>query len=161
MGIDNTVASGMMGMMVFFTVPSRFLGGVISDRVRKGYMKLLLAGAYFLLAVGITIFLLRQSMTTVYILLILFGFSSGALTPLLIVIVGRYFGRKGFGSIFGTCLAFQSPVSFLAPVYVGWVYDTTGSYITALILFTAMAAFTGFLVCFAHPPQAPDFESQY
>ena len=32
MGTDSIVAAGMMAMMVFFQIPSRFLGGIIADR---------------------------------------------------------------------------------------------------------------------------------
>ena len=53
MGIDPTVASGMMAMMVFFTIPARFLGGVLADRVRKDRLQFLLAGAFVLLAAAI------------------------------------------------------------------------------------------------------------
>jgi len=34
-GIAPAVASGMMGMMIFFSIPSRFFGGIITDRIRR------------------------------------------------------------------------------------------------------------------------------
>jgi MFS family permease len=152
-GIGATAASGMMGMMVFFTIPSRFSGGVIADRVRKGRLKFLLAGGFFLQAIGIGTFLLRQNMASVYTLLILYGFSSGVITPLVIIILGRYFGRKDFGSIFGTCMLLNAPLSLLAPVYAGWMYDTTHSYTTALTVFAVLAAVSALIVCLVNAPK--------
>jgi MFS family permease len=155
-GISATAASGMMGMMVFFTIPSRFLGGVVADRVEKGRLKFLLAGGGFLQAIGIGTFLLSQNTASVYVLLILYGFSSGVVTPLVIVILGRYFGRKDFGSIFGTCLLLTAPLSLLAPVYAGWIYDTTGSYTTALTVFAVLAAVAALIVSLVRAPKQSD-----
>jgi cyanate permease len=153
LGIDTTTASGMMGMMVFFTVPSRFLGGLIVDHVRKSRCHFLLAGAFSLQFVGVSAFLLFQNMASIYVLLVCNGLSTGAAMPILIVTLGRYFGRQAFGSIFGTLLAFLSPVLLIAPVYSGWVYDTTGSYINAFITFDVLVVFAVSIMFFIRPPK--------
>ena len=153
MGIDPTTASGMMGIMVFFTIPSRFFGGIIADRVRKSRLQFLLVGTFLLQIIGIGTFLLFQNVVSVYVLLACYGLSSGAATPIIILILGRYFGRKAFGSILGTMIAFISPVGLLAPVYAGWIYDTTGSYITAFITFVWLALFSTITMFFVRAPK--------
>ncbi len=155
MGINETVASGMMAMMVFFTIPARFIGGLLADRIRKDRLQFLVAGAFLLQTIGITCFLLNRSLAMVYVLLVLYGFGSGAPVPLRLTIGGRYFGRKAFASIQGTSSLFTAPASFLAPVYAGWVYDTTRSYITAFILFAVLATFAALLMCLVRPPRPP------
>jgi MFS family permease len=145
----------MMAMMMFSTTPSRFLGATISDHVKKGKTKFLLAGAFLLMAVGVTAFLLSQTLATLYVFLILWGFGSGTLTPLDIVIRGRYFGRKAYGSIQGSSVIFSAPLSFLAPIYVGRVYDVTGNYTSAFILFAILAASAAVLVCLIRIPKPP------
>ena len=155
MGIAPTVAGGMMAMMVFFTIPSRFFSGFIADRVKKDRLQFLMAVAFLFQAVGITAFLLNQTIAMVYVFLILYGFGIGPIRPLLIIMRGRYFGRKAYGSIEGTSILLESPLSLLAPVYSGWVYDTTGSYITAFILFAGLATFSTFLMCLVRPPKPP------
>jgi cyanate permease len=155
MEIDPAVASGMMAMMVFFTIPGRFLGGVIADRIGKSRLQFLLAGAFFLQAVGIGTFILNQSMPALYVLLIFYGFSSGACTPIYLVILGRYFGRKAFGSILGSAFLFRAPISLVAPIYTGWVYDTRGSYIMAFSLFAALAAAATLLLLSVRAPRLP------
>jgi nitrate/nitrite transporter NarK len=148
-GIAEVTASGLMGMMVFFAIPSRFFGGIIADRIPKNRLHLLLVVAFLLQVIGISTFLLSKSMISVYVLLACHGFSSGAVTPIVILILGRYFGRRAFGSILGTMIAFLAPMGLFSPVYYGWIFDTTGSYngafITALLL-AALAAITTFLV---------------
>jgi MFS family permease len=154
-GIDPVAAGSMMAMMVFFTIPSTFLGGIIADHVRKDRLNFLLAGAFLLMAIGITVFVLRQTIVMIYIFFILWGFGSGVLTPVTIVIISRYFGRKAYGSIQGSIAILSAPISLLAPIYTGWVYDTTGSYTTAFILFAALAACGALLMCLVRPPKPP------
>ena len=129
-----------MGLMIFFSIPSGFLSGLMADRIRKDRLKWLLAGAFLFQALGITAFLASQTIAMVYVFLIFYGFGIGPHRPLLIVIKGRYFGRKAYGSIEGTSMMFQAPITLFAPVYVGWVYDRTGSYLSALMLFATLAA---------------------
>jgi cyanate permease len=125
LGIDPTIAGSLMAMMIVFTIPST----------------------------GIASFLLYPHPSMLYPLLILMGFGTGAVRPLLIIIRGRYFGRKAYGSIEGTSMTFQTPFSILSPVYAGWVYDTTGSYMTAFILFASLAAFSTLVMYMARYPK--------
>ena len=155
MGITPTVAGGMMGLMVFFTVPSRFFSGLMADRFEKRHLHLLLASSFFFQTVGIISFLLHQSLFTAYVFLILFGFGHGANTPLSILTRGRYFGRKAYGSISGTSTLFQAPLSLGSPIFAGWVYDTTGSYMMALSLFTALFILATILTMMVRPPKPP------
>ncbi len=151
MGIDRARASGLMAMMVFFTIPSRFFGGVVADLVGKKNQNFLLAGGFLIQTAGLAVFLLSQRTVSVYVFLVFYGLSSGASTPLFILTLGRYFGRKAFGSIFGSSMAMWAPVSLFAPVLSGWVFDTTGSYIVAFVLFTIFAAIAAFIMCLVKP----------
>jgi len=156
LGINATMASGMMGIMVFFTIPARLIGGLITDRVRKSHLKFLLAGAVCIQGIGIATFLLFQNTPSVYFLLACHGIGSGAATPVFLLILGRYFGRKAFGSIFGSTGAFRAPLAFIAPIYTGWIYDTTGSYITAFITFVIMASFSTLVMIMVRAPRPLD-----
>lgn len=155
MGIAPSIAGSMMGIMVFFTIPSRFLAGLLTDRVGKRHLKFLLMGAYLSQIIGIGLFLFYQSLPAIYALLILYGFGSGAQTPLVILMRARYFGRKAYGSIHGISLLIIAPLSLFAPIYAGWIYDSTGSYIIAFTTFAValiLATFSAFLLT---PPRLP------
>ena len=52
-------------------------------------------------------------------------------------------------------MMFGAPVSFIAPIYAGWIYDTTGNYTTAFITFAVLATFAAFLMCLVRPPKPP------
>jgi len=156
MGITPTVAGGMMAMMVFFTIPSRFLAGFLADRVRRDRLQFLAAGAFLLQAAGLIAFLMQQDVTMAYVLLILYGFGNGAATPLRLTMGGRYFGRKAFASILGVGMLFTAPLSMLAPIYAGWIYDTTSSYTIAFIIFAVLLVSAAFFLCFLRPPKPPE-----
>ena len=155
MGIDPMAATGMMAMMVFFTIPARFLGAFLGDYVGKDHLPFFMSGTFLLMAAGIIAFLLKQSIAMVYVFLILYGFGSGASIPVRLIVGGRYFGRKAFGTILGSVMIIEAPIGFVAPIYAGWIYDITGSYITAFITFTALATFAAFLMLLVRPPKPP------
>jgi len=152
-GIETSVASFLMGMMILFAVPTRFLGGITADRLRIDTLHYPLALAMFLHVVGLGSFLIFQNTVSMYILLACFGMAMGAATPLLILILGRYFGRKAYGSILGTTLAIFAPLALISPIYCGWVYDTSGSYDAVFINFVVLAALAVLILFFVRPPR--------
>jgi MFS family permease len=156
-GITEAAAGGMMGMMVFFAIPSRFFGGIVVDRIPKKYIQLMLTGAFLLQVIGISSYLWGRNMAAVYVLLVCHGFSSGAVTPLIILVLGRYFGRKSFGSILGTMIAFLAPMGLLSPVFYGWVFDKYQSYDTAFITALVMAAVATVATYFVRAPGPPSY----
>jgi len=52
-------------------------------------------------------------------------------------------------------MLFNAIPQLISPTYLGWFYDTTGSYISALYVFAALAAISAIVFCFARPPIAP------
>ncbi len=153
-GIDPVMAAGMMSVYVSVSIPFRFIGAFAADHMKKEHLRFLLGGAFMLQMLGFVTFLLNQSISMIYVWFVLYGIGMGlafALTP----IRARYFGRKALGSIQGTSMLFGMPVGVLGPIYAGWVYDATGSYITAFTLVTALLAVSVALVAFAKPPKPP------
>lgn len=155
-GIETAVASALMGMMILFTIPPRVIGGIVADRLRKDRLHLLLVGTMSLHVVGIGTFLLFQNTASMYVLLVCYGLSLGAGTPLVILILGRYFGRKAFGSILGTTLALFAPMRLISPIYCGWIYDSTGSYNGVFITFIIMAAVATMILLTLRAPAKKD-----
>ncbi len=154
-GIDPLKAAGMMAIMVFSSLPTRFIAGFICDRLSRNTMRFVVAGGYFLQALGYAIFLLSpMSMFIIYGWLILYGIGTGT-GFIFNVMVGRYYGRKAYGSIQGSKMAFMAGPGMAAPIYAGWVYDTTGSYITSFITFGVALAVSAVIMALAAPPRPP------
>ena len=155
MGIDPVKAASLLGIIILSSTPSRLIGGYLMDRIDAGRLRFLIAGAFLVQAAGIGAFLLNQTTTMAYVFLALFWVGVGLSLPLDSGIRARYFGRKAFGSIGGVSTAITLPVTVLAPIYAGWVYDNTGSYVSAFTIFAILFAVSAFLVSLARPPKAP------
>jgi MFS family permease len=154
-GVDPLKAAGMMSIYVGVSIPFRFVGGFIADRVKGKYLPFLLSAGYLLLAVGTGVFLLHQTLPMIYVWFVLFGVGWGILNIVPPLIRARYFGRKAFGSIGGTFSMFIAPAGVIAPIYAGWVYDTTGNYITVFTLFAVLLTVAAAILPFVHPPKPP------
>jgi len=155
MGMSPTRAAATVTITGLSSPISRFLSGFLADRVGKHHLRFILAGSFLLQAAGIGLFALYQTMAMVYPFLILY-FATLAVNMVIQPLVGgRYFGRKAIGSIRGTSMAVTMPLGILAPVYLGWVYDTTGSYVTALSVIAFLLAISSVFMFLARPPKPP------
>jgi len=155
MHIDPLKASRILALMVLVSIPARFIAGFLVDRVKKEHMRFLLAGAYLLEALGCGLFLLHQTEAMIYAWFVVYGFGMGAGFALMLPLRMRYFGRKSIGSIMGMAYAFSLPVGILAPIWTGWIYDTTGSYIIAFTAIASLLSFAGVLALFILSPKSP------
>ncbi len=156
LGIDPIKSAGMMSLMVFSSLPTRLIGGLVVDCLEKKYLRFLLGSAYFLPPLGFALILLDQSFVTIYAWFILYGIGGIGSIPLSFMIRAHYFGRKAYGAIGGSAQMFVMPVGLIAPIYLGWVYDTTGSYLAAFTLVTALLAVGTILMCLIPPPRPPE-----
>ena len=154
MGIEPLKAAGMMVVMIGASIPARLVGGLLADRVKKSHLRFLVGGAYFLQAIGFAVFLLNQTIAMIYVFFILYGMGQG-LGFATSIVRARYFGRKAIGSIQGTSMMLSTPLGVIGPIYAGWRYDTTGSYITAFYLFAALLAVSAVLAAFIPSPKPP------
>ena len=154
-GIDPLLAAGMMAIMVTAGIPARFVGGFIADRVRRDHLRYLLGAIPLVQALGLAIFLLNQTTAMIYVWFILWGTGFGANLTIGTAVMVRYFGRKAYGSIDGSYGILYLPVGVIAPIYIGWLYDTSGSYMLAFTLLAISLTVTGVLFPFIKPPKPP------
>jgi nitrate/nitrite transporter NarK len=156
MGVDSIKAAAIMAMMLFFSLPTRFIGGWIADRISINRTRFVTTASYFLQGFSVLLFLLHPTLTMVYVWFILFGLGQGlgfAVGPFM---RARFFGRKAFGSIQGISAMLMTPIGVLAPVYAGWIYDTSGSYLFAFKLLAALLGVAAVLTLFLLPPKPPE-----
>jgi cyanate permease len=152
-GLDPMTAGFLLSLMIFFTIPSRLLAGIVADRVKKDHMPAVMASSHFLVALGLAVILISPGNVATFIFIILFGFGSGIFQPMQILIKGRFFGSKSFGSTTGLTSLVSAPIGLLAPVYSGWIYDTTHSYSIAFITYAAVMIVSTIVMLFTRPPK--------
>lgn len=154
-GLGAMVAAGMVSIRVLVGLPARFFGGVLLDRIRKDRMRFVMASAYSLEAIGTGIFLLYPTVTMIWVWFLIYGVGAGLSTAVVNPLKGRYFGRKAIGSITGVSQALITPAAIIAPIYFGWVHDTTGSYMGAFTLVAVTIGFSAIMAAFVRPPKPP------
>jgi sugar phosphate permease len=161
-GVDPVQASAIMAMMIFFSLPTRFLGGFIADRLNIRKLRFIKTISYFLQGGGVVLFLVNReigmvsTVTMVYVWFILYGLGQGFSMTISPLMRARFFGRKAFGSIQGIAAMLMTPIGVAAPIYAGWIYDTTGSYVNAFIQFAVLLGVAMVLSVFLLPPKPPE-----
>ncbi|MFC2020417.1 MFS transporter [Chloroflexota bacterium] len=153
MGMSPTKAAATVTIASLSNPVSRFFSGFLSDRVGKKHLRFVLGGSFLMQAGAITLFVMNQTEAMVYPFFILY-FSGQSINMIIRPLVsGRYFGRKAIGSIQGSLMVVVMPLGILAPVYIGWVYDTTGSYVDAFTIVASLLAFSSLFIFLARPPK--------
>ena len=92
---------------------------------------------------------------SVWYFVIVWGFAMGGVIALQPIIVAECFGMKSFGVILGmTCVA-TTVGSATGPPFAGFVFDTSGSYTFAFLVFVITYALGAALSLLAVPPKPP------
>lgn len=160
-GFDPLKASRMLALMVLVSIPARFIGGFLIDRVKKEHTRFVLAVAYLLQALGFGLFLFNQTEAMIYAWFVVYGLGMGTGFATMSLLRMRYFGRKSIGSIMGIARACALPFGILAPIWTGWIYDTTGNYIFAFTVIAGLLSFAGVLTLFILPPKPPESSVEF
>ena len=146
------VASGILGVVVTISMAGRLTFGLAGDFVPKNYA---LAAGFLLQALGIWILSMADTIGMVWLFAVVYGVGYGATIPVSMAIIGDYFGRRRYATIHGLVQFCLVPVTFIGPVFAGWVFDTTGGYVLAFNTFMIVLLAGAAFMVFARKPTAP------
>ena len=155
MGVTPIKAAAMVTISSLSSPIARFSSGYLTDRVKKHHLRFVLVSSFLLQSAGIGVFVLYQNIAMFYPFLILYFITMSVHMIVHPMVLGRYFGRKAIGLIQGSSMAITMPLGIMGPIYLGWVFDTTGSYIMALTVIASLVAVSSILMFFARPPILP------
>jgi len=133
LGYGAAVGAQMLALMLAAAIVSRLVYGWLSDRI--GGLRTLLIGSVLQCAT-LAMYVPFDSVGSLYVLSILFGFFQSGIVPAYTVIVREYFspseaaGRTGL--VFLTALFGMGFGGWLG----GWIFDLTGSYRNSFALMT-------------------------
>ncbi len=150
-GFDELGAANAIGLLLIFSIPSRFIFGWLGDIYPKRYLLMLCC---LINVASLIILLTAQSLWQVYLFVIIFALGYG-IAPLNISIVGEYFGRKNFATIRGIMGAIYAVGIITGPIYAGYIYDVTQSYQVAFITFIVLYGIATLVFIFARRPKPP------
>jgi MFS family permease len=120
----------MLSLMLGFGIVSRIASGFISDRI--GGVRTLLLGSQ-LQGSALVLYLLFDSLLSLYVISALFGLFQGGIVPSYAIIVREYFPSKEAGTRVGLCLMATLVGMALGGWMSGAIFDVTGSYQAAFL----------------------------
>ena len=156
-GLSLSMAGVVVATYTLVALPTQFLSGYLGDKFPKPPL------IFFFLslqAVALLVIAVTTNVGGAFLFAVLFGVAFGGRMPLLFSIRGEYFGRKSFATIMGMS---QLPSNFMmigAPLFAGYMFDTTGSYFVPFSFFAAFTFLGAFLILFAKKPKPPQQLSQ-
>ena len=132
-------------------LPAQFTAGYIADRLPKPPVIFVLL---ILQSIAIMLLAVAENAPMAYLFAVLYGIGFGGRIPLLTAIRGEYFGRKAFATIMGMSYLPTSVVMIGAPLFAGYMFDTTGSYAVPFTTFAIFGFLGAFLMLFVRRPSA-------
>ncbi|MQF48294.1 MFS transporter [SAR202 cluster bacterium AC-647-N09_OGT_505m] len=125
-GLSLEMAALVITGFAFIQLPFRLVGGYAGDRLPKPIVLFTFSS---MMSIGLLVVTLNQNMPSLFLFAFLYGAGIGARSPVFTAIRGEYFGRRAYATILGTSQLATSVFSIGAPVLVGFMFDTLGSYV--------------------------------
>ncbi len=149
-GVPSGVAASVLSVMAPMSLFGIFVAGFMADRFPNRY---LLAGGQALLAVAMLFTFIIASTWQALLYGALLGLTGGFLMSTTSVIWPNYFGRYHLGSIRGVATSSMVTSAALGPLPFGYLFDQTGSYSIAILIFLALPAACALAALMAKPPR--------
>ncbi|MEK7215538.1 MAG: MFS transporter [Chloroflexota bacterium] len=147
-GMDALAAAGMVSALAASSIVGRFgmswLGDVMDKRV-------VFQAGLVLMVIGVVIVAFAQETWQVLLFLVCYSPAYGGLASLQALLRAEYFGRRAFASIGGAMNAITMAGTIIGPLVAGYLYDVSGSYRTAMIIFAGFGVATIILFSFLRP----------
>ena len=150
MGMTLSGAGTVVLTYTIVALPSQFLSGYFADRLPK---TLMIAIFLAIQGIALTIIAFADTILLAYIFALLYGIGFGGRNPLTTAIRGEYFGRKAFATIMGIS-QFPMNIGMIgAPLFAGYMFDTTNSHVIPFSVFAILTFFGAFLMLFVKKPR--------
>ena len=133
----QTAAAAVASLTLAASLVGRLGMGWLADRWPKKHVMLLI---YLLVAVSLPILLIGSSRGAILAYAVVFGIGLGGEYMVIPLMAAELFGVRVLGRAMGLVLAADGVAEALAPVLVGRLHDTTGSYVSGFSMLIAFAA---------------------
>jgi sugar phosphate permease len=143
-GVSRSLAAVLVSVAAGFGILSRLAFGYFADRIRRIEKAAMVLLAFLMAAM--TTLLLDSGAAGIVVFLAFYIVGSGGGPLLEPLLLPRAFGLANFGAILGTFAVVETIGLIISPAAAGAIFDATGSYTWALVMF--LAAFGSSLVLF-------------
>ncbi len=136
-GINDSSAVWILPCLGLGSIVGRVSMGNISDRT--GVKNALTIGLFVILSSFVWLWF-ANSVLMIYVFALWYGFGYGAMISMQTLAPARLFGVISIGMLAGITVFVYTIGGTIGPIVTGYIYDVTGSYRIAIILFGICAA---------------------
>ena len=151
-GLGQQGAANMFAIVPLIGIPMTLVYGQLGDKFSPSRV---IGLATLVSTTGLAFLIFGEGLWPLYVFVILHGLGESA-SAMAFAIMGEFFGRKRFATLNGLRTAIGSPLAFAAPIFAGWVYDQTDSYMGALLPILIVRSLAVPLYLLLKKPPAPE-----
>lgn len=148
-GFSPAQAAALFSLSSVASLFGRVTSGYLADKLVAKYV----TACFYLTMTVSFLLLLGEGNGIMYLSIFLLGLGLGAEIDLMAYLTGECFGFSSFGKIYGFIYAFFQLGVITGPLFMGYIFDITGSYNTGLILLAVVTVLASGLVCNVRPLQ--------
>ena len=152
-GISRATATLIVSLSAGASIVARLTMGVVADRFERFEVVVVFLLGLLMMAMLTLLVSTSAPAIALFLLLWVVGVSAGPMVESLVLI--KAFGLRHFGSILGAMLVIETTGQILSPSLAGAIYDSTGSYDGALVMFMTVFAMGLALFVIASRMQTP------
>jgi len=134
--ISAASAASILAIIGGASVVGRIIMGSASDKIGN---KSALIICCIMLSVALFWLLATKELWMFYLFAAIFGFTLGGWAPLISLLVAELFGLSSLGTILGIVVFVIGIGEAIGPVMAGHIFDITGSYQLAFLIFAAVS----------------------
>ena len=135
LGVSRGNAALIVSAMAALGIGARLAFGLIADRVRR--FEYLVIAMCACLASALIALLLDSGVVGITLFVLLWVCGTGGGPIIEAMLLTRMFGLAHFATLLGAMIVVEEAGLVLSPVVAGWIFDVTGSYDLALVMFSA------------------------
>jgi MFS family permease len=153
-GLPTAVSVKMLVAVGLSAIAGRLISGFLLDRFFAPHLAAII---FVIPLIGLAmLFGGVQAVPLVLLASICLGFGLGAEVDIIGFLVGRYFGLRRYGEIYGYIFAVFTIGSGLGPYLMGATFDATGTYKFALAVFCGLLVVSSILIAMMGPYRYPE-----
>jgi MFS family permease len=157
-GFTTTNAALIVAFYGAFQVGMRVVAGWIADTLGR---RRVYALGFILQGIGMLLFVQLEPgrLWLIPFYYAAFGLGHAAWLVVQMTLIGDYFGTLRFATLRGLASMFQTPVTMIAPVLAGFIFDRTGTYDFIFSIYAGIAACGAIFVVLVRRPMWNELEA--
>ena len=137
-GLSRRAATTIVAVSAGLSIVTRVLVGLVADRISR--FEYAVVGLALTLLAAMVVLSISTSYAAIGLFLVLWVIGTAGGPMIESLLLTRAFGVKHFGTILGAVLVVETIGQILSPTIAGAIFDSTGSYDLALLMFVGTFA---------------------